>query len=138
MHISYFTDFILSGKSAADRKTLPESHFLCQTDGEKETVIDAYCGTGTIGLIASSRAKHVIGVELNRDAIKDAISNAKRNHIHNVTFYNEDAGQFMVEMAEKGEHADVVIMDPPRTGSDEAFLSSVVRLAPNKVVYVSQ
>ena len=103
----------------------------------KETVIDAYCGTGTIGLIASSRAKHVIGVELNRDAIKDAISNAKRNHIHNVTFYNEDAGQFMVEMAEKGEHADVVIMDPPRTGSDEAFLSSVVRLAPNKVVYVS-
>lgn len=79
----------------------------------------------------------MIGVELNRDAIKDAISNAKRNHIHNVTFYNEDAGQFMVEMAEKGEHADVVIMDPPRTGSDEAFLSSVVRLAPNKVVYVS-
>ena len=103
----------------------------------KETVIDAYCGTGTIGLIASSRAKHVIGVELNRDAIKDAISNAKRNHIHNVTFYNEDAGQFMVEMAEKGERADVVIMDPPRTGSDEAFLSSVVRLAPDKVVYVS-
>ena len=103
----------------------------------KETVIDAYCGTGTIGLIASSRAKHVIGVELNRGAIKDAISNAKRNHIHNVTFYNEDAGQFMVEMAEKGEHADVVIMDPPRTGSDEAFLSSVVRLAPDKVVYVS-
>lgn len=100
-------------------------------------MIDAYCGTGTIGLIASSRAKHVIGVELNRDAIKDAISNAKRNHIHNVTFYNEDAGQFMVEMAEKGEHADVVIMDPPRTGSDEAFLSSVVRLAPDKVVYVS-
>ena len=103
----------------------------------KETVIDAYCGTGTIGLIASSRAKHVIGVELNRDAIKDAISNAKRNHIHNVTFYNEDAGQFMVEMAEKGKRADVVIMDPPRTGSDEAFLSSVVRLAPDKVVYVS-
>ena len=100
-------------------------------------MIDAYCGTGTIGLIASSRAKHVIGVELNRDAIKDAISNAKRNHIHNVTFYNEDAGQFMVEMAEKGKRADVVIMDPPRTGSDEAFLSSVVRLAPDKVVYVS-
>ena len=58
-------------------------------------------------------------------------------HIHNVTFYNEDAGQFMVEMAEKGKRADVVIMDPPRTGSDEAFLSSVVRLAPDKVVYVS-
>ena len=103
----------------------------------KETVIDAYCGTGTIGLIASSSAKKVIGVEVNREAIRDAISNAKRNQVHNVTFYNEDAGEFMVKMAEKGESADVVIMDPPRTGSDEAFLSSVVRLGPKKVVYVS-
>lgn len=103
----------------------------------KETVIDAYCGTGTIGLIASKSAKQVIGVELNKDAIRDAITNAKRNNIHNVRFYNQDAGEFMVEMAQKGEHADVVIMDPPRTGSDEAFLSSVVRLAPKRVVYVS-
>ena len=103
----------------------------------KETVIDAYCGTGTIGLIASKSAKQVIGVELNKDAIRDAITNAKRNDIHNVRFYNQDAGEFMVEMAQKGEHADVVIMDPPRTGSDEAFLSSVVRLAPKRVVYVS-
>ena len=100
-------------------------------------MIDAYCGTGTIGLIASSKAKKVIGVELNRDAVKDAITNAKRNNIHNVTFYNEDAGKFMVEMARNGQKADVVIMDPPRTGSDEAFLSSVVQLAPEKVVYVS-
>ena len=103
----------------------------------KETVIDAYCGTGTIGLIASRSAKQVIGVELNKDAIRDAITNAKQNDIHNVRFYNQDAGEFMVEMAQKGEHADVVIMDPPRTGSDEAFLSSVVRLAPKRVVYVS-
>ena len=103
----------------------------------KETVIDAYCGTGTIGLIASKSAKQVIGVELNKDAIRDAITNAKRNDIHNVRFYNQDAGEFMVEMAEKGQQADVVIMDPPRTGSDEAFLSSVVRLAPKRVVYVS-
>ena len=103
----------------------------------KETVIDAYCGIGTIGLIASRSAKQVIGVELNKDAIKDAITNAKRNDIHNVRFYNQDAGAFMVEMAQKGEQADVVIMDPPRTGSDEAFLSSVVRLAPERVVYVS-
>ena len=76
-------------------------------------------------------------MELNKDAIRDAITNAKRNNIHNVRFYNQDAGEFMVEMAQKGEHADVVIMDPPRTGSDEAFLSSVVRLAPKRVVYVS-
>ena len=76
-------------------------------------------------------------MELNKDAIRDAIVNAKRNDIHNVRFYNEDAGKFMVQMAEKGEHADVVIMDPPRTGSDEAFLSSVVKLSPNRIVYVS-
>lgn len=102
-----------------------------------ETVIDAYCGTGTIGLIASKSAGKVIGVELNRDAIRDAVTNAKRNDIHNIRFYNEDAGKFMVEMAAKGERADVVIMDPPRTGSDETFLASVVRLAPKRVVYVS-
>ena len=66
---------------------------------------------------------------LNRDAIRDAVINAKRNDIRNIRFYNDDAGKFMVEMAQKGEKADVVIMDPPRTGSDEAFLSSVVKLA---------
>ena len=103
----------------------------------KEKVIDAYCGTGTIGLIAASRAREVIGVELNKDAVKDAIINAKRNEIRNEQFYNADAGAFLVEMAEQKEHADVVLMDPPRAGSDEAFLSSVVKLAPERVVYVS-
>ena len=103
----------------------------------KETVIDAYCGTGTIGLIAAQKAKQVIGVELNQDAIRDAIANAKRNQIQNIRFVHADAGKFMTEMAERREKADVVIMDPPRTGSDEAFLSSVIRLAPKKVVYVS-
>ena len=93
--------------------------------------------TGTIGLIAASKAKEVIGVELNRDAVKDAIINAKRNEIKNEQFYNADAGTFLVEMAEQKEHADVVLMDPPRAGSDEAFLSSVVKLAPERVVYVS-
>ncbi len=103
----------------------------------RERVIDAYCGTGTIGLIAAARAKEVMGVELNKDAIRDAITNAKRNDIHNIKFYNADAGEFMTEMAERGEKADVVIMDPPRTGSSEAFLASLVKLAPKRVVYVS-
>ena len=103
----------------------------------KEKVIDAYCGTGTIGLIAASQAKEVIGVELNRDAVKDAVINAKRNNIKNEQFYNADAGKFMVELSEQNEKVDVVFMDPPRSGSDEAFLSSVVKLAPKKVVYVS-
>lgn len=103
----------------------------------EERVLDAYCGIGTIGLIASAKAKEVISVELNRDAVRDAITNAKRNQIKNVRFYQADAGKFMVEMAEDGAKVDVVFMDPPRAGSDEAFLSSLVTLAPKRVVYVS-
>ncbi len=103
----------------------------------KERVIDAYCGIGTIGLIASGQAKEVIGIELNKDAIRDARTNARRNGITNMTFINADAGKCMVSMAQAGERADVVFMDPPRAGSDEAFLSSVVTLNPEKVVYVS-
>lgn len=102
-----------------------------------ETVVDAYCGTGTIGLIASDQAGKVIGVELNRDAVKDARINAKRNDVKNIEFYQNDAGKFLVEMAEQQAKVDVVLMDPPRSGSDEAFLSSVVKIKPEKVVYVS-
>ena len=103
----------------------------------KERVIDAYCGIGTIGMVAAKKAREVIGVELNRNAVKDARTNAKLNQIKNITFYEGDAGKFMVSMAEEGEKADVVFMDPPRSGSDEAFLSSVIRLSPKRIVYVS-
>ncbi len=103
----------------------------------KETVIDAYCGIGTIGMVAARSAKQVIGVELNRDAVRDAIANAKQNQMENIYFHCADAGKFMTEMAQNGEKADVVLMDPPRAGSDEAFLSSVVTLSPKKVVYIS-
>lgn len=102
-----------------------------------EVVVDAYCGTGTIGMIASDKAKQVIGVELNADAVKDARINAKNNGIKNIQFYQNDAGKFLVEMAEQNAKVDVVLMDPPRAGSDEAFLSSVVKMAPEKVVYIS-
>lgn len=102
-----------------------------------ESVIDAYCGIGTISLIVSSKVKNVIGVELNNDAVKDAIKNAKQNNIKNAYFHNEDAGDFMVNLANEGKKIDVVIMDPPRSGSDEKFLSSVVKLSPEKVVYIS-
>ena len=103
----------------------------------KEKVLDAYCGIGTIGMIASKQAKEVIGVELNRDAVRDAIGNAKGNGVKNIRFYQADAGEFMVAMAEQGEKMDVVFMDPPRAGSDEALLQSVIKLAPKKVVYIS-
>ena len=103
----------------------------------KEKVLDAYCGTGTIGMVAAKQAQSVIGVELNKDAVKDAIINAKENDIHNIRFYNQDAGEFMVDLAAKKEKVDVVFMDPPRSGSDEKFLSSLVKLQPERVVYVS-
>ena len=103
----------------------------------KETVLDAYCGIGTIGMIASEFVKRVIGVELNNDAVKDARTNAKINEIKNIEFYNKDAGQFMIQLAEQQEKIDVVFMDPPRAGSDEAFLKSVVTCGPNRIVYVS-
>lgn len=105
--------------------------------GRKETVIDAYCGIGTIGLVAAKRVKNVIGVELNPDAVRDARINAKENKITNTRFYQGDAGEFMENMAENGEHADVVFMDPPRTGSDKKFMSSVIKLNPSRIVYIS-
>ena len=108
----------------------------------KERVLDAYCGIGTIGIIASKKAKEVIGVELNKAAVKDAITNAKINGINNIRFFADDAGQFMLKtsakmLEDKSAGIDVVFMDPPRAGSDENFMSSVVKLAPKKVVYVS-
>ncbi|MEE1064708.1 MAG: 23S rRNA (uracil(1939)-C(5))-methyltransferase RlmD [Acutalibacteraceae bacterium] len=103
----------------------------------EETVIDAYCGIGTIGIIAAQKAKEVIAVEVNKDAVFDAKNNARRNDTQNIKFYCDDAGKFMTKMAADGKSADVVFMDPPRAGSDEAFLSSVVTLNPKKVVYVS-
>ena len=85
----------------------------------------------------------VIGVELNKDAVRDAIGNAKGNQIKNIRFVCDDAGKFMVKMAAAAERdksvrlPDVVLMDPPRSGSDEAFLRSMVKMGPEKVVYIS-
>ena len=102
-----------------------------------EKVLDAYCGTGTIGIIASPKAGTVVGVELNADAVKDAKVNAELNHVKNITFFEDDAGKFMVKAAKKGEKYDVVIMDPPRAGASLEFLRCLTFLAPKKVVYVS-
>ena len=103
----------------------------------KETVIDAYCGIGTIGIIASKSAATVIGVEQNQDAIRDGISNAKANHIKNIRFYRDDASEFLSNMAAARKRADVVFMDPPRSGSTETFIKAVAKLRPSKVVYIS-
>ena len=103
----------------------------------KEKVIDAYCGIGTIGLVAADHAKEVIGVELNQDAVRDARINARENKVVNISFRQGDAGEFMEAMAASGEKADVVFMDPPRSGSSEKFLTSVKKLSPEKIVYIS-
>lgn len=103
----------------------------------KEIVLDTYCGIGTIGIIASDKAKQVIGVELNRDAVKDAVTNAKRNNVSNITFYTDDAGKFMEKAASQNIKVDVVFMDPPRNGSSEIFLYSLMKLSPKRIVYIS-
>ncbi len=102
-----------------------------------ETIVDAYCGIGTIGIIASGSVKRVIGVELNPAAVRDAKANSALNGIKNTEFYCADAGEFMKGMASEGERVDAVILDPPRAGSDEKFLSSLVKLSPQKTVYIS-
>lgn len=102
-----------------------------------ETVFDAYCGTGTIGLIASRKAKQVLGVELNKSAVKDAVENAKMNGADNAFFLCGDAGEIIEDMAKEGERFDVVFLDPPRAGSTAKFLKSLIKLSPKRIVYVS-
>ena len=103
----------------------------------REQVLDAYCGTGTIGLLSASKAASVTGVELNGDAVKDAVLNAKANRIANARFIKGDAGDFMVSLAGQKKSMDVVFMDPPRSGSSNIFLQSLTKLSPRKIVYVS-
>jgi 23S rRNA (uracil1939-C5)-methyltransferase len=104
---------------------------------EKSTLLDAYCGVGTIGLAASPYCGFVTGVELNPDAVRDARMNVKENNVKNARFVCGDAGDFMEELADQGGNVDVVMMDPPRAGSSKKFIDSLCRLAPPRVVYVS-
>ena len=101
---------------------------------KKEVVLDAYSGVGTIGLIAAKNAKKVISVEINKSAHKNAIENAKRNNVDNIEFYCADAGEFITKY--DGD-IDVLIMDPPRSGSDETFLSTVIDKGIKKIIYIS-
>ena len=104
---------------------------------KNDIIIDAYSGVGTIGMFLSDGVSKVISVENNKQAHFAAIKNAKTNNIKNVIFYNEDATEFINELAKTNEKIDVVVMDPPRTGSTEQFIMSCVKLKPKKIVYVS-
>ena len=99
-----------------------------------ETVIDAYCGTGTIGLFMARRARKIIGVEVVTSAIDDAIKNARENHIRNAEFITGDAVKVIPRIS---DYAEVVIVDPPRAGCDKKVLETFAAMKPEKIIYVS-
>ena len=106
--------------------------FAKLTGGEK--ILDAYCGTGTIGICAAEKAGSLVGVEINEQAIADARINADLNGVINASFYAADAAKFMQSC---DESFDVVFTDPPRAGCSREFLTSLVRHSPKKIVYIS-
>lgn len=102
-----------------------------------ETLLDLYCGTGTIGLTMARKVKKLIGVEIVSQAIEDAKKNAAENGITNAEFFCADAAQAAVQLAERGEKPDCIIIDPPRKGCDVALIQTIVQMSPSRIVYVS-
>ena len=108
----------------------------CELSGN-ETVIDLYCGVGTISMFLAQKAKRVIGVEIVEAAIRDAKENATLNGIHNIEFVCSDAKEYAAKLNQEGIQPDVVVVDPPRKGCDDETLQSIVHMAPKRIVYVS-
>ena len=104
---------------------------------KNETVIDAYCGVGTIGLYLAKEAKQIFGVELIVSAIDDAKKNAQLNKITNASFQVGDASEYMVKLAKAKKQVDVVVVDPPRSGCTPDLMKSVIQLNPKRFIYVS-
>ena len=103
----------------------------------KETVLDMYCGTGTIGLSMAKKAKRIIGAEIVPEAVLDAKRNALENGIENAEFICADAGEAAQELSSRGIKPDVVLLDPPRKGCSEMLLAEIVKMSPERIVYVS-
>ena len=103
----------------------------------KETVVDLYCGTGTIGILCAARAKKVYGIEIVEDAIKDAKVNAQLNRVNNIEFFAADARLGAKRLIESHIRPDVVIVDPPRKGCSRETLNAIETMAPERIVYVS-
>ena len=104
---------------------------------KSQTVLDIYCGIGTISLSCAGKVNQVIGVEIVEKAIEDACKNAKSNGITNVEFYAGQAEKVVPDLISKGVKPDVVILDPPRKGSDEITLKTIIGANPQRIVYVS-
>ena len=117
-------------------KEQAEVLYFAQLTG-KETVIDAYCGTGTISLYLAQKAKHVLGIEIVPAAIEDAKKNAIRNHVENADFIAADAGVIMPKLYKQGTRPDVIVMDPIRAGCSEEVLKAAAGMEPKRIVYVS-
>ena len=103
----------------------------------KETVLDLYCGTGTITLCLAKQAGRAIGVEIVPEAIEDAKLNALRNGIENAEFFCADAGEAAQRFAAEGTRPDVIVVDPPRKGLSPDVIEAIATMAPERVVYVS-
>ena len=105
---------------------------------KKDILLDAYSGIGTIGIIASDYVKQVQGIEYNASAVRDAVKNCHENGLtRNIAFNRGDAGEFLEKKAKLGTHYDAVILDPARTGTDRKFLNSLLKIAPERIVYIS-
>ena len=102
-----------------------------------ETVVDAYCGAGTISLLLAQKAKKVIGIEIVPEAIQNANENAVRNHIENAEFHVGATEELLPRLIADGLRPDVIVLDPPRKGCDPAVLDAIIAAAPKRVVYVS-
>ena len=135
--------FRISSKSfyqtnAAQTEVLYEQAMQFAQLDTARSVIDAYCGTGTIGLVAAARSgAHAVGVDSVESAIRDARENARHNGIKNAEFVTADATVFLSECAAFGEPVDVLFMDPPRAGSTPGFLTAAAALGPARIVYIS-
>ena len=102
-----------------------------------ELAADLYCGAGTISLLLAQKARHVVGIEIVPQAILDAEENARRNGVENVEFHAAAAEKLLPQLVEKGLRPQVVVLDPPRKGCEEAVLAAIAQAAPERVVYVS-
>ncbi len=135
-------EFLISSKSfyqvnSYQTKELYQLAYDMADLSKDDVLLDLYCGVGTIGIIASQYVKKVIGIDIVADAIKDAKQNALTNGVNNIEFYCGDANEVTQELLDKDEHFDVIFVDPPRKGCDKATIDTIIKLNPNKVVYIS-
>lgn len=105
----------------------------CQLSG-KEIIYDLYAGTGTIGIFLSQNSKKIISIEINKEAVKDALENIKINGIKNVNIFSGDVSELIKLQTEK---PDIIVVDPPRSGLDKITIDNIIRLKPKKIIYVS-